>query len=71
VQFNHSRAFCISLVSPALEPLENLFMALRASAAARLPSALSMYPKEILVLSQATANTATGRYLQQCQQLRS
>jgi hypothetical protein len=64
--FNHSSVLCISLALAALEPLEKPFTALRASAARRLPSALNMFPKENLVLSQETANTATGRYLQQC-----
>ena len=63
VQFDHSSRFFISL---ALEPLENRCMTLRASAAARLPRALKKLPKCFWVLSQAIANTATGRYLQSC-----
>ena len=71
VQFNHSSRLFISLALVTLEPLENCCMTLRASAAARLPRALKKLPNLFWVLSQAIANTATGRYLQQCQQLRS
>ncbi len=38
-------------------------LALCARCAMRLHAALKMFPNEILTLSQATANTARGRYL--------
>jgi hypothetical protein len=64
VKFNQSSIFCISLTLVALVSFENRCVTLRAIAAPRLPRTLKTLPNEILVLSHATANTATGRYLQ-------
>jgi hypothetical protein len=64
VKFNQSSLFCISLTLVALVSFENRCVTPRAIAAPRLPRALKTLPNEILVLSHATAYTATGRYLQ-------